>query len=145
MKHRVIAALLLGILQVTFSISRSLAQDLTWEQYTIAAKDLRAQSRYQEAEKLYLDALKRAEENGPEGPRVATSLNNLGSLYNILGRYAAAEPLYQRALEIDRKISGSEHPASAITLTNLAVLYERMGKYALAESLQKQALDIYDK
>ena len=31
---------------------------------------------------------------------VATSLNNLAGLYSAQGRYAEAEPLYQRALVI---------------------------------------------
>ena len=95
MKHRVTAALLLGVLGNTLSTPNSLAQDLTWEQYTVAARDLRAQNRYQEAEKLYLDALKRAEGYGAEDPRVATSLNNLGSIYKILGNNFTAFPVWK--------------------------------------------------
>ena len=33
-------------------------------------------------------------------PLVATSLNNLAVLYRVQGRYAEAEPLYQRSLAI---------------------------------------------
>jgi Tfp pilus assembly protein PilF len=35
---------------------------------------------------------------GPNHPDVATSLNNMGLLYERQGQYAEAEPLYKRAL-----------------------------------------------
>ena len=47
----------------------------------------------------------------PDHPTVATRLNNLASLYQSQGRYAKAEPLYRRALEIDEKAFGENHPA----------------------------------
>ena len=37
-----------------------------------------------------------------------TSLRNLGSLYEEMREYAKAEPLYQEALEILRKVSGTD-------------------------------------
>jgi hypothetical protein len=40
---------------------------------------------------------------GPEHPDVATILNNLAGLYDSMGFYAKAEPLYQRALMIKEK------------------------------------------
>ncbi len=42
----------------------------------------------------------------PEHPDVAQSLNNLAELYRVQGRYAEAEPLYQRALAIREKALG---------------------------------------
>jgi tetratricopeptide (TPR) repeat protein len=50
---------------------------------------------------------------GPEHPDVATSLNNLAALYRDQGEYAAAEPLYKRALAIRDKALGPEHPLVA--------------------------------
>jgi tetratricopeptide (TPR) repeat protein len=44
---------------------------------------------------------------GPEHPDVAQSLNNLGELYRIQGRYAEAEPLLKRALAIRERVLGS--------------------------------------
>ena len=40
---------------------------------------------------------------GPDHPDVAASLNNLAELYRAQGKYADAEPLYQRALVIRAK------------------------------------------
>ena len=43
------------------------------------------------------------------------------------GKYAEAEPLYQRALEIREKALGPEHPDVALSLNNLAMLYMPKG------------------
>ena len=41
---------------------------------------------------------------------MATSLNNLAVLYEDMGRYAEAEPLYRRSLEIREKRLGPTTP-----------------------------------
>ena len=76
---------------------------------------------------------------------MATSLNNLAGLYREQGKYAEAEPLYQRALKIDEKALGPDHPDVAIRLNNLAELYRAQGKYAAAEPLLQRALKIWEK
>ena len=40
---------------------------------------------------------------GPEHPNVATSLNNLALIYYDQGKYAEAEPLYQRDLATQKR------------------------------------------
>ncbi len=45
---------------------------------------------------------------GDEHPSVATSYNNLAGLYESQGRYEAAEPLYQQALQIGERVLRSE-------------------------------------
>jgi len=76
---------------------------------------------------------------------VAQSLISLAGLYESTGRYADAEPLYKRALEIREKIRGSEHPDTAIVLRVLAELYRVTGRHAEAEPLYKRALEIREK
>ena len=71
----------------------------------------------------------------------ADSLNNLAILYQEMGDYAAAEPLYRQAMEIHRAALGEGHPDYATSLNNLALLYRPMGDYAAAEPLFRQALD----
>ena len=44
---------------------------------------------------------------GPNHPDVATSLNNMGLLYERRGQYAEAEPLYKRALFTKPTLAGS--------------------------------------
>ena len=74
-----------------------------------------------------------------------SSLNNLAELYQLIGDYAKAEPLYQQALQIVNKALGPEHPDTATSLHNLALLYAAMGAYEKAEPLCQQALQIWQK
>jgi CHAT domain-containing protein len=82
---------------------------------------------------------------GHDHPDLATTLNNLASLYDSQGRYADAEPLYQRSLAIAEKVLGRDHPDVALSLNNLALLYHNQGRYAEAEPLYKRSLSIREK
>ena len=66
-------------------------------------------------------------------------------LYRSQGRYAEAEPLYQRSLAIREKALGPDHPDVGTSLNNLAVLYQSQGRYAEAEPLYQRALAIREK
>jgi tetratricopeptide (TPR) repeat protein len=81
----------------------------------------------------------------PHHPDVASILNNLAELYRVQGKYAEAEPLYQRALAILEEALGPHHPHLATSLNNLALLYRAGGKYGEAEPLYRRALAIRQK
>jgi tetratricopeptide (TPR) repeat protein len=101
------------------------------------------QGKYQEAIPLVGKAVELAKRvYGPEHPNTATSLYNLGSLYQSMGEYAKAKPLSQEALRILQKVLGSEHPDTASSLNNLAELYDDMGECVKAEPLYQEALPI---
>ncbi len=72
----------------------------------------------------------------------ATSLNNLAGLYESMGRYAEAEPLYVRSLAISEEQLGANHLNTATSLNNLAGLYGAIGRYAEAEPLYVRSLAI---
>jgi tetratricopeptide (TPR) repeat protein len=55
------------------------------------------------------------------------SLNNLAMLYDDMGNYTAAEPLYKEALAIKKKYWAK---ITLIMLNNLAYLYDNIGNYA---------------
>ncbi|HBP88130.1 MAG TPA: hypothetical protein DD706_10595 [Nitrospiraceae bacterium] len=100
-------------------------------------------ARYPDAEPLFQRSLAIWEEAlGPTHPDVATSLNNLGGLYDSQGQYGKAEPLYQRALAIREQALGPTHPQVATSLNNLGLLYHRQGQYGKAEPLLQRALAI---
>ena len=82
---------------------------------------------------------------GEGEPNVATALTNLAEQYKAQGRYADAEPLYQRSLAIREKGLGPDHPDVATALNNLADLYLSQGRYADAEPLYERAVAIYEK
>ncbi len=78
-----------------------------------------------------------------------TLSSDLGSLMNWCGmylrgraRYAEAEPMYRRALEINESQFGVDHPSVATSLNNLAELLRAQGKYAEAEPMHRRALEI---
>jgi len=86
------------------------AQETRWDSIMADAAKANQQADYAQAEKLLLAALKEAEKFGEQDLRFAASLNNLAALYDTQGKYAQAEPLFQRALAIWEKILGPEHP-----------------------------------
>jgi tetratricopeptide (TPR) repeat protein len=98
--------------------------------------------RYQEAEPLFLQALKIEEQLRENHPNTANYLNNLAILYQDTGRYQEAESLFLQALKIRKEQLGETHPDTAANLNNLASLYQDTGRYQEAESLFLQALKI---
>ncbi len=137
--------LLVGVVCLTLWGAGCTTQETRWDSIMADAAKAYQQADYADAEKLLLAALKEAEKFGEQDPRLATSLNNLAVLYYAQGRYAQAEPLYQRALAIREKALGPEHPDVAQSLNNLAVLYNAQGKYAQAEPLYQRSLVIREK
>ena len=70
---------------------------------------------------------------------MATSLNYLAVLYYAQGRYTEAETLYQRSLEIGRKVLGPERPTVATSLENYADLLRKTGRTTEAENMGARA------
>jgi tetratricopeptide (TPR) repeat protein len=79
-----------------------------------------------------------------DSPELAISLGQLGNLYHSQGRYAEAEPLLKKALELCSSLLGQDHPDVATSLNNLAELYESQGRYSEAEPLHVRSLLILE-
>ncbi len=62
-----------------------------------------------------------------------------------LGTYAAAEPLYERALAIREKALGPSHPDTAATIEGLALVFQAQSRFAKARPLLEQALSIRER
>ena len=60
--------------------------------------------------------------------------------HGALAAYAAARPLFERALAIREKVLGPEHPDTATSLNNLAGLLQAQGEFAAARPLFERAL-----
>ena len=71
------------------------------------------------------------------------SLVSLSSYYRIVGEYARAEPLLNRALAIGERSFGPNDPMAAATLTNFGVLASEQGNDALAALHYQRALRIF--
>ena len=86
-----------------------------------------------EARKLYRQALDTWQRTlAPDAPEVASTMNNLGALYAMEGRYKDAAWYYQRAMAI--------HPLPN-TMNNLAEMYRAEGRYSQAEKMFRQLID----
>ncbi|GAB4468194.1 MAG: hypothetical protein OHK0037_25540 [Elainellaceae cyanobacterium] len=73
---------------------------------------------------------------------LASSLDRLATIYQKQGRYAEAEPLFRRVLQLREQHLGPAHPEVATALNNLALLYQAEGRYYEAEPLFQRALAI---
>jgi serine/threonine-protein kinase len=80
---------------------------------------------------------------GPEHPRVASTLNELGAVALGQGRLEEAEQNFQRVIAIYRKAYGTNHYQTGIGLANLASTYMAGKKFTQAEKLFREALEIY--
>src|SRR5262249_3912697 len=123
-----------------------LAQDDSlWREAIEQGNKLREQAHYAEAEQAYLTALAEAEKFGPEDPRLASSQNNLASLYCLQARYAEAEKLCLNALALEEKILGPDHLELSSILNNLAEVYRVQSQFSKAEPLYRRSLAIREK
>ena len=67
----------------------------------------------------------------------------LSALLEVQDKYAEAETLFRRAIEIDEKALGKDHPTVATDYNNLARLLQDQGKYAEAEPLYRRPIEIF--
>jgi tetratricopeptide (TPR) repeat protein len=113
-------------------------EDLIWPSSCLGSFYI-AQGLYEQAEH-WCEQCRSVTRNrfGAEHPAVASSLNNLATLYNFQGRYWEAESLHQEALH-STNASGEEHSAVATALNALASLYHHQGSLQEAEPLYLQA------
>lgn len=113
----------------------------------------RVQGRYDEAEPLYAHVLhlreaavaRRANTLKPDAPELlglATTRNNLATLYHLTGRPQLAEPLLRSALEIRERAHGPDSPAVAAVLNNLGTLCGDWNRPDEAERLFRRAVAI---
>ena len=102
-------------------------------------------SQFLEAERLLTEALTVYERNlGKKHADLTIVLNELARLYLRQSKFARAEPLLKRLLEITRA-KGEEHSQVATVLAGLAIVREGLGEHAAAEALYRRALDIREK
>ncbi len=79
---------------------------------------------------------------GEYHPDLAYALGKLGTMYEIVGRYAEAESYLQRSLAIREQKLGVDSALVTDNLSHLGALYENMGLFAKAEQQYRRALKI---
>jgi tetratricopeptide (TPR) repeat protein len=117
-----------------------------WNELKERVRMLHQQDHLEEAIKVVEEAVPLAEQAyGPEHPRVAEVLNNLGRLYRNQGQHAKAEPLHKHALAIYERSLGSEHDYVDTTLVDLVQLYVAQSNLAEAEAMYQRLLALREK
>ena len=104
---------------------------------------LEQQDRLDEAEALYLLALKEREAAlGQQHVGLLPHLNNLAAVRKARDDYTGARGLYQRALSLAERHYGQRHPTTAACLDNLAGLLYAGQDLEAAEDLYQRALGV---
>ncbi len=116
-----------------------------WERYNVAGQQALSAGKAQDAERHFHLALTEAEKEGPHTPKVATSLVNLANTFRQQGKYAEAEPLYQRAIVAKEKSAGPLHKEMVPILENYAKMLKASGRTAEGEKMEKKALAIFQR
>jgi tetratricopeptide (TPR) repeat protein len=97
--------------------------------------------RFAAAERAYCGALGLAlTRRTPDAGLLADLYHNLGGLEHARRRFAAAEPLARRAVELRTHALGEHHPAVAADRAALAAILDALGHSEAAELLLRQAL-----
>jgi tetratricopeptide (TPR) repeat protein len=80
-----------------------------------------------------------------DDPDNANRLDELAGRYFEQAKYAEAEALCQKALEIAEKLFGPEHAETAEIIRHMALIYQGQKRYLEAAPFFERALKIYEK
>lgn len=106
----------------------------------------RETGRYAESEQLFLTLKRNLDvKNKSQSTQYADLNLSLAGLYEFLGQYDKALPLFTKAVEINRTIYGTTHPAYAASLNNIAVFYYDTRQYSKALDYFMQSKTIREK
>ncbi len=101
--------------------------------------DLFRHGRFAEAEEYYRAALKNAEQDKVNGRRLAMLITNLATDLRQQQRYDEAEPLFERAVEIERKTAANDEELMIYTARQYAGLLRETARDASAEAVMESA------
>ncbi|MBI4719025.1 MAG: tetratricopeptide repeat protein [Planctomycetes bacterium] len=112
------------------------------EVYSSLGGVLWARGEYAAAEGIYREMLALEEQRADNESRISAMLNSLAVVLRDEERFAEAEPLFLRSLDLGQRFYGAFHRNPANTLNNLARLRYYQGEFAAAETFIRQALEI---
>jgi len=109
---------------------------------TALGRVLEERGSYDQAVPLLEEAVKLSSKQSAVNPELADSLNELASVHFYAGRYAIADSLFRRVLQMHRQLHGDRHPLVADDLINIGAVQQDLGYYSEAERFERQALEI---
>lgn len=120
----------------------AVAQAPSWETLVAAGQTAFQAGDFDAAGEKFDAALHIAETYSELDTRLATTLNNIAAVHYVKGEYAAAEPLFRRALSIRERSLGRNHAEVATSLNNLAAVNRKQGDLRAAAPALQRALGI---
>jgi tetratricopeptide (TPR) repeat protein len=124
---------------VTFADSQ---EKRLWQVYAEAGEMAFKEARWPTAEVMLLSAIKEAESEGVQDPRLGEINFELGWLLVSQNRRKEAEPAYNRAIGIFEKLN--ESSKVAVVVNNLATNYTAQDKFPEAERCVKEGLEFVE-
>ena len=104
---------------------------------------LQVRAKFVEAKEVFQRALRIDEEAyGSDHPEVATDVNLIGYVLELLGDLKGAKEHYERALKIGEEAYGANHPKVAIWVNNLGGALQSLGDLKGAKEHYERALKI---
>lgn len=100
-----------------------MAAEAEWSLHTSKGVTAYKELRYGDADREFQEALKEAEKFAPDDVRLASSLTNLGVLYDFRGQLDKAQPLFERAVKIKQKVLGPFDNDTVDSASSLCVFY----------------------
>lgn len=117
--------------------------DSEWDAIRRQAEQSFQEGRFADAERQWIDVIRRAEKFGRDGPRFVGAIERLADVYCRLGHIDRAESLYSDALIIKTRVLPNTSLHIASTINNLAKVNYFQGKYDDAERFAVRYLDLY--
>ena len=105
--------------------------------HSTAGRYANAEADFRESISIYENQL------GREHGATLVTINNLGILYNRMGKTVQASELYADVLERYREKFGEEHRTVADSYQNLATAWTREGRYAESIPMHQKAYELY--
>ncbi|MBX9692909.1 MAG: tetratricopeptide repeat protein, partial [Cyanobacteria bacterium] len=115
---------------------------MTWQEYCNQASQLVSHGRYQEAERIILQAFKEARESR-DPQHVYLSLDLLGWLAFMQQKYADAEKVYQHVVNVKIQLFGRDHVEIAKTMKNLIAAAYQLRQYERVVGYASEAARIF--
>ena len=110
--------------------------------YQLAATMAYSDSNYPESEKQLLGALEEAEKKSAANDFVVSVLSDLGRVYIRQKKYADAERVFMKEVNVSEQVYGVDNEQMLRALNDIAGLYADQGRLAEAERFNQRALVI---
>jgi hypothetical protein len=104
---------------------------------------LSMEGKYQEAEVVAREVLALAQKGDREYPEVASVLHRLANIKIGEQKYAEAEDLARRSVEMHRRLHGNEHPETAWALLAVGSAFAAQHKNSEADAALRESLAIF--